>query len=112
MGDKLYRKDFVYKVYNKLKESGHFVPWETVYWTNAAFVDALVDVIENGDTLYVWDVFTLKPKVVQEHRVGNFGEPMIIPQHYTAYFESKGRLKEACEKFGKKEQETKDEEES
>lgn len=106
MNKKINRLDFIDMVYEKLKQTGHFVPKHIIYWTNKAFVDCLIDVLENGDTLQVYGAFMIKPKLVKERKFNNFGKPKIIPQHYVACLKPSRRMKEACENLMDREKET------
>lgn len=60
------KKEFVDKVYEKLKEQDKFVPKHTVYWTNKAFIDCMLDVLRNGDELNIHQTFILKHKYLNE----------------------------------------------
>lgn len=102
-GKKIKRRDFVDMVYERLKEEGHWCSWSDVYWQNKAFIDCLIDIIEEGNTFQVFGAFMIKPKLIQERKVYNFGEPKIIPEHYVAYLKPSRRMKEACETLMKKE---------
>ena len=104
-GRRIKRREFVDMVYNKIHEGRRHVNWEDIYWVNKAVMDCIVDIIENGDTLFVQGSFNIKPKLIKEHTVGNFGKSkVIIPEHYTAVLKPKGRIKEACEKLMEREE--------
>ena len=90
-------------VYEKIHDDRRHVNWIDVYWTNKAVMDCIVDVIENGDTLFVRGAFNIEPKFINQHKVGNFGNPTVIPEHYTAVLKPKVRIKEACEKLMERE---------
>ena len=100
MGRKITKRKELYDlIYEKLIEMNHYYSKEKVYWLTKAFIEVLIDITENGDELYLREVFSIKPKLKKEHKVGNFGngEPMIIPEHYVVDFRPGARMKRACE---------------
>lgn len=103
MGKKLYRRDFVSRVHNKLKESGHGLTWVDVYWFNKAYVEALLEAVENGDEVYVRDVFTLKTKFSPAHKKMHMGNWINIPDRYLVQFIPRARMQDACKKLLDKE---------
>ena len=77
------KKEFVDKVYEKLKEQDKFVPKHTVYWTNKAFIDCMLDVLRNGDELNIHQTFILKHKYLNERKYNTFNRGEITaPGHY------------------------------
>lgn len=110
MDKKLWKPEFDDMVYQKLKQMGHYYPREVVYWCTKAVFDCMVDAIENGDSLKVHRTFSLEPRLAKEHKVGNFGNPLIIPEHYGVYFKPHGRMKKACERLMENENQMEDEE--
>lgn len=100
MDKTIIKKDFIDIVYNKIKEQGHFVPKELVYWTNKAFIDCMLDVLKNGDELNIHQTFILKSKYVKEKKYNNFGrEKIIVPEHYEPYFRPLSQMKKACKEL-------------
>lgn len=69
---------------------------ESVYWITKAVFECMADIVENGDCLYIEEYFSLYPKLKNERRVGNFGNPLIIPKHYVPYFKTHKLLNEVC----------------
>lgn len=110
-GKKLWKPEFDDMVYEKLKEMSHYYPREVVYWVNKAFVECMVDAIENGDSIQVHRTFSLQPRLAAEHRIGNFGKgELVIPEHYVADFKPYSRIKKACEKLMENENKSEEEE--
>ena len=94
------KKEFVDKVYEKLKEQAKFVPKHTVYWTNKAFIDCMLDVLRNGDELNIHQTFILKHKYLNERKYNNFNRGEITaPGHYAPHFRPMHEMKKACKEY-------------
>lgn len=87
------KSEFVKMVYEKVKD--RCIYWDT-YWIVKAVFECMADIIENGDSLYINQYFTLYPKLMKDKRTGNFGNPCVIPEHYVPYFKTHKILNEAC----------------
>lgn len=68
-----------------------------IYYILQATFRCFEDILKNGDTLKVFDCFTMKPMLRKERQTGNFGKGnIIIPAHYVPYFRPYKKLVDAC----------------
>lgn len=93
------KKKFTEKVYKKAKDMNPDVTYENTYWIVKAVFECMADIIENNQSLCIYNYLTLRPKLLKEKRVGNFGNPCVIPEHYVTDIRAHGKLKDACEKI-------------
>lgn len=82
---------------------------EEIDWIIRGVFQCFGDILKNGDTLKIADVFTMKPILKNERTVENFGKGKItIPAHYAPCFKPYKKLRDVCLDLPV-EEETKDE---
>lgn len=70
---------------------------EEIDWIVRGMFQCFRDILKNGDTLKIADVFTMKPILKNERTVGNFGKGEVtIPVHYAPLFKPYKKLRDAC----------------
>lgn len=87
------KHEFTNMVHDKVRG---FVSAEDTYWTVRAVFECMADILEEGNSLYIREYFTLYPKLKEERLTGNFGDPCIIPEHYVPCFKPQKILKDVC----------------
>lgn len=95
MRKRIKKMEFIKMVHDKVRNTETCNYWNT-YWIVKAVFDCMADILETGDCLYIREYFTLYSKKKKDKRTGNFGNPMIIPEHFETCFKPHKRLKEAC----------------
>ena len=91
------KKEFRDRVYKKAKDMNPYVTYENTYWILAAVFECMADILEKKETLCIYGYLTMYPNLLKEKRVGNFGNPCVIPEHYVPYFKPHVKLNKACE---------------
>ncbi len=71
-----------------------------------AFMDVVIEALENGDTIKLNGYMTIEPKYCAERMGNNFhtGERVVIPAQYKAKISVGTKLEEACKRLTEKEQ--------
>lgn len=66
-----------------------------------ALLETMAEEVENGNTIYFQNYFSLKPVMYKEKKGRNVisGEEVIIPAGYRLKFNPRKLFKQACEKF-------------
>lgn len=93
---KIDKHEFTKMVHDKVRG---IVSAEDTYWTVKAVFECMADILEEGDSLYIREYFTLYPRLKKGRTVNNFGNPMVSPEHYVPCFKPQKILKDVCKEL-------------
>ena len=100
MNEKITKPGVVRRVTDKLQKGTrkHIAP-EIVEKYLMAFLDTVVDVLAEGDSINLNEYMSISPQLHKEKRVQSIAdkEMMIVPAHYKAKFRAGTKINKACE---------------
>lgn len=120
MKEKIVKSDIVKRVVEKLKGTkinigGNKYSYKREYnlkYTQeivdnviCAFMDVIVDIIENGDSVKLTSYLMLEPKYYTQKRARNIydDKEIIVPARYRVKLNVGSKLEEACERLSERE---------
>lgn len=125
MNQQLFKNDIVDKISERLRNDrivigGNKIAYKRKYHLRYgekiirkvldAFLDVIVDTIENGDSLRIYDYFRIDPHYFKEMSLKangfsavNEDDNIYVPPRYKVKFKPGKRLKEACKKLSERE---------
>jgi nucleoid DNA-binding protein len=103
--EEIIKPGIVRKVVEKMEDNSIVIYPETVDMVISAFLDSIVDILEEGDCVKLKGYVTIYPKYYKAKKVNNIVDNQVIdiPERYKPKIKAGSKLENACKNLMKKE---------